>query len=137
MEVEHHIDVTDIPGYAGKRVPGGHHELGGGAADMTTESRHLYSRYQQLHGRRDYVGGGMVTGQKHFYSQSKFGAFDGMALSDDFLGEYFISVSTPFINGSTKSDDSLLSDTNIMIIIFFGGLPFSIHNKVNIGLYLF
>lgn len=110
VEVEHHIDVTDIPRFAGKRVPGGHHELGGGPGGMTTESRHLYSRYQEQHGHGDYVGGGMVTGQKRFSSQSKFGAFDGMALSDDFLGEYYISKSNHTAQQAQPKDSMLVYD---------------------------
>ncbi len=72
--------------------------LGGGinSSAMTTEDIHLYNQYNQSGGQveMDYAGGRMMTGQGHLYSGYRTGAFDGMALSGQFLGEYYSSVST-------------------------------------------
>lgn len=128
VEVGHRLDVTDVPGYGSQRVTRGHHEIGGGPGGITTDSRHMYMHYQKLH--EDYLGGGVATGQRRFHSQSKFGAFDGMALSEDFLGDYFIRVSTHCINGSTKTDGSILSDTNV-IVFFVDRNPATPHSRDN------
>lgn len=99
MEVDHvPIDVMDAKKYAREGDLRGHPEAGGGTGGMTAENMHMYSQYQNFHRQGDYFGGGTMTGQKHFHSQNKFGAFDGIALSQDFLGEYYISVSTHLIS---------------------------------------
>lgn len=89
--------------YASKQGHGGHPEYGAGSGGMTTEKVQMYSQHQKVHGHGDYVVYGMGTGQSHYYSQRQFGAFDGMALSDTFLGNYFLTVSIHFINVSMKS----------------------------------
>lgn len=104
MEVDHvPVGAMDAKRYASKGGPGGYPEFGGGSGGMTTENVQMYSQYQKVHGHGDYFGGGMVTGQNKYYSQRQFGAFDGMALSNDFLGNYYISVSTDFISASIWS----------------------------------
>lgn len=61
-----------------------------------TNNMHLYNRYNHSGGQVevDYVGGGMMTGEDHLHSQYRARVFDGMALSDAFLEEYYSSVST-------------------------------------------
>lgn len=103
MEVDHvPVDTKDTRGYGTKVVPGGYHEFGGRTGGMTTEQLQMYSQYQKVHGHEDFLGGGIVTGKKDYYSQRQFGAFDGMALSDHFLGNYYISVSIHFMSASIK-----------------------------------
>lgn len=100
MEVDHvPIDAIDAKRYASGGGQGGYNEFGG----MTTEDVHMYSQYQKVHGHGDYLSGGMGTGQTKHYSQRQFGAFDGMALSQDFLWDYYSRVSVHFINASIKS----------------------------------
>lgn len=97
------VDHVDSKQYGTGVGKGGYTEFGGGFGGMTTEDVHLYTQYQKLHGHGDYVGGGMGTGQSKYYSQRQFGAFDGMALSENFLGNYYLSVSRRFIKASMKS----------------------------------
>lgn len=104
MEVDHiPVDATDTRRYASKGGLGGYPEFGGASGGMTTENLQMYSQYQKVHGHEEYFGGGMVTGKNNYYSRREFGAFDGMALSDNFLGNYYISVSMHFLNASIQS----------------------------------
>lgn len=77
--------------------------LGGAVNTSTWMNTHLYSQYPNRgQEEMDYMGAGMMTGQEHRFSQYMAGAFDGMALSDQFLEEYYSSVSTKNVikNGS-------------------------------------
>lgn len=65
--------------------------IGGGT--MTIDGFNRYGEHIDL----EYVSGGMMLGQGN-YSQYSGGLFDGMALSSEFLGEYYSNVSAP--NGS-------------------------------------
>lgn len=97
VEVDHvPLVVIDSKTYATGVGQGGYTEFVGGSGGMTTEDMHLYTKYQKLQGLGDYVGGGMVTGQSKYYSQRQFGAFDGIALSEGFLGNYYLNVSIHF-----------------------------------------
>lgn len=92
------VNVTGKGGYADGIELGGAQggSGGGGCGDsfMTTEDVQTYSRYKYSgQTEMDYVGAGMMTGQDHLYSRYRAGAFDGMALSEQFLGEYYSSVS--------------------------------------------
>lgn len=60
----------------------------GGGAIMT-----LDNRFDREHIHLEEVDGGMMLGQGH-YSEYRGGLFDGMALSGEFLGEYYSNVST-------------------------------------------
>lgn len=51
-----------------------------------------YGRYGE-HIEMERVDGGMTLGTGH-YSDYRGGLFDGMALSSEFLGEYYSNVST-------------------------------------------
>ena len=104
------LKTKNINTYGGKGYLGGLAEVGGAAgggaalgamnaSTLTAENMHMYNQYNHSSGQMDmdYAGGGgMMTGQEHLYSRYRAGAglFDGMALSDDFLGEYYSSVST-------------------------------------------
>ena len=108
--MDHGQFVTD--GMTTGGMLGGHIKNGwgmeggaGGAGDgfTSSESMYHYSGYQQ-HGqqggmRTDYeAGAGAMTGQHgHHASQQgsgyRGGMYDGMALSEGFLGEYYCNVS--------------------------------------------
>lgn len=85
---------TEHLGAAGGAVGGGA-AIGGAVntSTLTAEDIHLYNRYRHFSGQEDIMGMGTMTGQGHFFSQYRAGVFDGMALSDQFLGEYYSSVS--------------------------------------------
>lgn len=116
-EVDHgKIDVKNVDRYEGKGFLGGLADLGGadggGAGGMnisTLTSENIYKQYKHSRGQMegDYRVGGMMTGQERFYSKNQFGAFDGMALPYEFLGEYYYNVSRPIVSENTKSDISL------------------------------
>lgn len=82
---------TDCGGVA---VGGG--AFGGGFnTSCWTENMEKYNRYSHYNGQGNmrYVHGGTMTGQDHYYSQKSAGVFDGMALSDQYLMEYYANVS--------------------------------------------
>lgn len=69
---------------------------GGGGVGGGTMTIDRFNRYGE-HIDMEYANGGTMLGQGN-YSQYSGGLFDGMALSSEFLGEYYSNVSTP--NGS-------------------------------------
>lgn len=80
-------------GQTGKAFP----TVGGfNTSAVMTDNMHLYNRYNHSSGQVevDYAGGGMMTGEDRLHSQYRARVFDGMALSDAFLDEYYSSVST-------------------------------------------
>lgn len=95
------LNVKDVNIYGGKGHLEGFAEatgdttLGGfNSSTLTAENMHRYNQYNQFsEGKFDYMDSRVTTGQEHLYSGYKGGAFDGMALSDQFLGEYYFSVS--------------------------------------------
>lgn len=110
-----HITTQNINNYA-NRYTGGQVEQGGanfggaasgGAVNMSTvtaENMHQYNQYNYSGGQMgtDYTGAGMMTAQEHLYSRYRAGAFDGMALSEEFLGEYYSSVSIEKVTENTN-----------------------------------
>lgn len=78
-------DLIDLGmGGGGGGLGGG---LGGGGA-MTID-RLNYGEHVDM----GYMEGGTMLGQAN-YSEYRGGLFDGMALSSEFLGEYYSNVST-------------------------------------------
>lgn len=49
--------------------------------------------FSREHIDMEHIDGGMILGREH-YLEHRGGLFDGMALSSEFLGEYYSSVST-------------------------------------------
>ncbi|KAL6104615.1 dsg1 [Pungitius sinensis] len=104
--------------YAG--YPGGLVEFGGAAGAGGTLHNSFYSRgnqelYNQHHissaqGGMDYVDAGMMTGQgrEQLFSRYRAEAFDGMALSDHFLGEYYSSKSNHAAHQAQEKDNLLI-----------------------------
>lgn len=65
--------------------------MGAGAGGgMTLDNRFTHYRERT---DMEHMDGGMMQGQEH-YSEYRGGLFDGMALSSEFLGEYYSNVST-------------------------------------------
>lgn len=123
VDVDHvPVGTMDSKRYATGIGLGGYTEFGGVSGGMTTEDTHLYTQYQKLHGHGDYVGGGMMTGQSKFLSQRQFGAFDGIALSEDFLRNYYLSVSIHLIKTRIVSTTKSMMILRALLSIF-------VHNK--------
>lgn len=97
------MNAKNINTYEGKGFLGGLVEQGGAAGGsgarhtsiVTTENLNQYNQYRHTSGQvgMDHTDAGMMTGHRQMGSQYMVGIFDGMALSDQFLGEYYSSVS--------------------------------------------
>lgn len=102
------INAKDINSYEQKVYPGGLFEVDAGAgkgsfgAGIRTEDMYHYNRYERSRMEMDLRGSEMLTGQEHLYSRYSAGVFDGMALSDQFLGEYYSTVSTSNVTKNIK-----------------------------------
>lgn len=68
----------------------------GGGLTMTGEDMYSYDRYGYSSGQEynGFMGGEKMGGQDMRFSHHEFGAFDGMAVSDNFLWQYYSQVST-------------------------------------------
>ncbi|KAK9539280.1 hypothetical protein VZT92_004396 [Zoarces viviparus] len=114
------INVRNTNTYEGNMYQGRLTELGGAAGGggalntsiLTSENMDLYNQYRHSSGQAgmDYVDAGMMTGQGQRFSQYRAGAFDGMALSDQFLGEYYSSKSDHAAHQSQQKDSFLVFD---------------------------
>ncbi|XP_070700781.1 desmoglein-2-like protein [Pempheris klunzingeri] len=93
---------------------GGGAALGGDAntSTLTAGGMHMYSRYNHSGGQMemDHMGAGMMTGQEHVFSLNRASAFDGMALSDQFLEEYYSCKSNHAVQQSQQKDALLVYD---------------------------
>uniref|UniRef100_A0A8C5GHF3 Desmoglein-2-like n=1 Tax=Gouania willdenowi TaxID=441366 RepID=A0A8C5GHF3_GOUWI len=91
------MNATNINTFGGKGFGGGIVDVGAGVgtafgggmntSTLTAENMQLYSHYK----RQEEMG--MMDGQEFGFSHYGGGAFDGMALSDHFLEEYYASQS--------------------------------------------
>ncbi|TNN61085.1 Desmoglein-2 [Liparis tanakae] len=114
------INAKNINTYEGKGFLGGLVELGGAAGGsgaihnsiLTTENMNQYNQYRHSSGQMgmDHTDAGMMTGHRQMGSQYMGGIFDGMALSDQFLGEYYSSKSNHAANQSQEKDAFLIYD---------------------------
>lgn len=119
------VNAKDINTYQGRGYLGGLADfggalgggaLGGGAyggafntSNLTAENMHMYNQYNNTSGQMN-VDTGMMTGQEHHFSQYGAGVFDGMALSEQFLGEYYSSKSNHAAQQSHQKDGLLIYD---------------------------
>lgn len=96
------VNAKNINTLEGKGFLGGLRGEAGGAGmisstvnTLTAENMHLYNQYKYSSGQEemDFRGTGMMTGQDFGFSRFDGSAFDGMALSNHFLEEYYSSVS--------------------------------------------
>ncbi|KAM9844703.1 desmoglein-2-like protein [Aulostomus maculatus] len=116
------VDVSKLNTAGGKDYLSGLAEGGGAAggatlgafnsSTLTAENMHLYNQYNQNSGemKMDYMDSGMMLGQEHAFSQYGAGAFDGMALSEQFLGGYYASKSDHAALQSQQKDGLLVYD---------------------------
>ncbi|XP_054482279.1 desmoglein-2-like protein [Anoplopoma fimbria] len=114
------INVKNNNTYMGKGYSGGLIELGGAAGGagalntsiLTGENMDLYNQYHHSSGQvgMDYMDAGMMTGQGQQFSHYRSGAFDGMALSDHYLGDYYSSKSNHATQQSQQKDSFLVYD---------------------------
>ncbi|XP_041659024.1 desmoglein-2-like [Cheilinus undulatus] len=114
------INIRNVNNLGGKGYLGGLVELGGaagggaalGSSILTTENMHMYNQYNQSSGQieMDYMGAGRMTGQERLYSRYRTGMFDGMALSEQFLGEYYSSKSEHATQQSQQKDALMIYD---------------------------
>ncbi|CAJ1072357.1 desmoglein-2-like [Xyrichtys novacula] len=105
------VNVGSRNGYLDGLVELGGAQGGGagiGGSILTTENINTFGRYNQSVGQMDYSG--MMTGQEHHYSRYNAGVFDGMALSEQFLGEYYLSKSDHAAQQFQQKDALLVYD---------------------------
>uniref|UniRef100_A0A672G470 Desmoglein-2-like n=1 Tax=Salarias fasciatus TaxID=181472 RepID=A0A672G470_SALFA len=87
--------------------------LGGGAgfgmntSTLVTENINMYNQYRRGGGLEEMD---MMQGQGYGYSHYSGGAFDGMALSEQFLGEYYSSKSSHAAQQPQQKDSFLVYD---------------------------
>ncbi|XP_076601401.1 desmoglein-2-like protein [Chaetodon auriga] len=118
------VNAKDVNNFGGKgyldRLADVGGPAGGGAAlggavntsVWTSENRQLSNQYNHTSGlvEMDYTGAGMMAGQEHLFSQYRNEVFDGMALSDQFLEEYYSSKSSHAALQSQQKDALLVYD---------------------------
>ncbi|XP_071773116.2 desmoglein-2-like protein [Centroberyx gerrardi] len=122
VEVDHGtvrpVDVNTVGGNAFLGGFGAGAALGGGAGAiggltssslLTTENMHQYNQFGD-HMEMDYMGGGMMTVKDQFSSRFRAGAYDGMALSEGFLAEYYGSKANHAAQQSQQKDALLIYD---------------------------
>ncbi|KAM8850390.1 desmoglein-2-like protein [Spinachia spinachia] len=119
------VNAKNNSAYGGQGYSGGLMEIGGaaGAAGAggalhnsfySHEKQDLYNQHHVSGGQvgMDYVEAGMMTGQgrEQLFSRYRAEAFDGMALSDHFLAEYYSSKSNHAAHQSQEKDNLLIYD---------------------------
>lgn len=68
----------------------------GGGGTLTGEEMWMDDKYNYYHANRDqmgFMGAGTMTGQEMSFSKQRLTAFDGMALPEHYLGQYYSVVS--------------------------------------------
>ncbi|XP_004079413.1 desmoglein-2 [Oryzias latipes] len=108
------LNAKDINTFGGQGyLQGGGSALGGGLnmSTLSAENRRLYSQYGQsfVHDQTDFMSSGM-TGQEMGFSSYRGGAFDGIALSDRFLEEYYVTKFNDASQQFQVKDQSLIYD---------------------------
>ncbi|XP_029380665.1 desmoglein-2-like [Echeneis naucrates] len=81
-----------------------------GATTLTTDEMRNYGHYFSGREDRKITDAEMMAAQEHMFSQYRGGAFDGMALSDAFLEEYYSSKSNHAAQQSQQKDALLIYD---------------------------
>lgn len=96
----------------GDRGQGGFIELGGmegggiNVSGLTTEELSRYNQYRQWMAEKEEL----KLGQENYYSHYRDAMFDGMALSETFLGEYYSTKSKQNTEQSEQKDALLMYD---------------------------
>ncbi|XP_037643752.1 desmoglein-2-like isoform X2 [Sebastes umbrosus] len=109
------FNTLEGKGYVGELNALGGAAGGAGALNystLTTNDMYLHDKYGHSGGQvgMDYMDGGTMTGQEHRFSTYRAGAFDGMALSHQYLGEYYASKSSHAAQQSHQKDSLLIYD---------------------------
>ncbi|XP_028282552.1 desmoglein-2-like [Parambassis ranga] len=112
------VNAKNINTFEGKGFLGGLRGAGGAGMisstvnTLTAENMHLYNQYKYSSGQEemDFRGTGMMRGQDFGFSRYDGSAFDGMALSDHFLEEYYSSKSDHAAQQSQQKDGFLVYD---------------------------
>ncbi|KAM9323251.1 desmoglein-2-like protein [Pholidichthys leucotaenia] len=108
------VNAKDINTLRGRRYLGGLVDLGGasGGANLRAEDMHMYNYYRYSSGQEDmeFMKTGMMGGQDMNLSHYRGGVFDGMALSDEFLWEYYSAKSNHAAQQSQEKDGLLIYD---------------------------
>lgn len=98
-------DINNLSGSATLGAGGGGGVFGGGMHSSTwTENQYNQYSYYGRQGHKGYMQGGTLgtfTGHEHSLTQS---AFDGMALSEEFLGDYYLNKATHVSQQSQLKD---------------------------------
>ncbi|XP_034039169.1 desmoglein-2-like [Thalassophryne amazonica] len=93
---------------AGELAAGGA-ALGGGFSTLTTENIHQHGQYQHSSGHMD-MATGLISGGEHHLSTYRADVYEGMALSEEFLGEYYTSKANHAALQSQEKDAMLVYD---------------------------
>nr|XP_040027751.1 desmoglein-2-like [Gasterosteus aculeatus aculeatus] len=113
------VGTVNNNSFGAKGYPGGMVELGGvaggGAAlhnSFSRENQDLYNQHHVSSGQvgMDYVDAGMMAGRERLFSRYRAEAFDGMALSDHFLADYYSRQSDHAAHQSQEKDGLLVYD---------------------------
>ncbi|AWP04019.1 putative desmoglein-2-like isoform 3 [Scophthalmus maximus] len=99
---------VEVDGVKIQNVQGGL-ELGAGAGGCMTDWMHIYGS-SDGQGKTGITGTGIEAGWGNHYSQYGAGLFDGMALSDQFLEEYYTNKSNHATQQSQQKDGLLVFD---------------------------
>ncbi|XP_012730885.3 desmoglein-2 [Fundulus heteroclitus] len=80
----------------------------GGGGTLTAEDMNMYNTYNYKYSggqnQIDFMGGGAMAGQNMNFSQHRATASSGMALSDQYLGQYFSAESSKFSQQYQEKD---------------------------------
>lgn len=109
VEVDGGAVTKDVNMFEGHGYFGGLTELGGGAggrgpykgsaiytSNMTADNMNLYNQYKYSSGQNmDFLNTGTMARQDMNFSQYRGGGWDGIALSEEFLWDYYSRVSDP------------------------------------------
>ncbi|MEQ2247675.1 hypothetical protein ILYODFUR_011594 [Ilyodon furcidens] len=84
----------------------------GGGRILTAEDMRLYNKYNYSTGQDgfDFRGAGTIRGEDMSISKYRFSAFDGMALPDHYLGQYYSVKSSQGSQQHQEKDAELIYD---------------------------
>uniref|UniRef100_A0A3B4BCB0 Cadherin domain-containing protein n=1 Tax=Periophthalmus magnuspinnatus TaxID=409849 RepID=A0A3B4BCB0_9GOBI len=111
FETKQQLISYHTEGQGEDKVPPAGGGFGGGLHSTWTENMDHFNQYSYLnrHGHHGFSQGGTLTGHDHYLTQSR-GAFDGMALSEGFLGEYYLNVTSHESQQNQQKDAFLVYD---------------------------
>ncbi|XP_040910699.1 desmoglein-2-like [Toxotes jaculatrix] len=104
--------LTEFGEAAGGGAAGGGAAFGGAMNSSTLRAENMYQYHHEKHfgGQEQTEMEGANMGAEHLYSQYRTGVFDGMSLSNQFLGEYYSTKSNHAAQRSQEKDGLLVYD---------------------------